>query len=158
MGYYLGDYYRGDYYRGDPGLLGSLARGALKVAGAIGLPGAGLASTLVGAIPVKRPGFRLPQIPRPFQIPFGQPSPVTGPAFGPERAGRAARVCMRRHPCTGQPMVVKCPRMNPGNARALRRAIRREKAFIGLARRALKGTGISVGRRPAFARKKVGRR
>jgi hypothetical protein len=47
--------------------------------------------------------------------------------------------------------------MNPGNARALRRAIRREKAFVSLARRVLKGTGISVSRR-SFARKAKARR
>jgi hypothetical protein len=48
---------------------------------------------------------------------------------------------------------VKNRRMNPGNASALRRGIRREKAFIALAKRALRGTGISVSRR-SFATKR----
>jgi hypothetical protein len=47
--------------------------------------------------------------------------------------------------------------MNPGNARALRRAIRREKAFVSLAKRVLRGTGISVSRR-SFSRKPARRR
>lgn len=41
----------------------------------------------------------------------------------------------------------KCVRnrkMNPGNSRALRRGVRRSEAFVGLARRALKGTGKKV--------------
>lgn len=52
---------------------------------------------------------------------------------------------------------VKNRQINPGNARALRKGIRREKAFISLAKRALKGTGISVSRR-SFARKTTRRR
>jgi len=52
---------------------------------------------------------------------------------------------------------VKNRRMNPANPRALRRGIRREKAFIQLARHVLKGTGISVSRK-SFARKTTRRR
>lgn len=40
-------------------------------------------------------------------------------------------------------------RMNPGNAKALRRAIRREEAFVGLAKRALKGSKYTVTTRGA---------
>lgn len=47
--------------------------------------------------------------------------------------------------------------MNPGNARALRRAVRREKAFVSLAKRVLRGTGISVSRR-SFGSKRRTRR
>jgi len=154
--YYQGDYYRGDYYRGDPGIFGTIAKTAIKLGAGL-IPGGSLIQTGISALGA----IKLPKIPRQLQFPgFGQPSPVTGPAFGPERPGR--KVCMRRVYSRANPQgavqVVKCPRMNPGNARALRRAIRREKSFIGLARRALRGTGITVGRRPAFARKKIGRR
>lgn len=51
---------------------------------------------------------------------------------------------------------VKNRSMNPGNARALRRSIRREQSFIALAKRALKGTGISVSRRQVA--RKIGRK
>lgn len=50
--------------------------------------------------------------------------------------------------------VVKNRRMNPANPRALRRAIRREQAFVALAKRTLKGTGITVKRSSSFARKR----
>ncbi|GAI98926.1 unnamed protein product, partial [marine sediment metagenome] len=38
----------------------------------------------------------------------------------------------------------KRPTMNVGNARALRRSIRRQTGFVKLARRALKGTGYRI--------------
>jgi len=47
--------------------------------------------------------------------------------------------------------LVKNRRMNPGNARALRRSIRREKAFVGLAKRVLRGTGLTVKRTAGIA-------
>jgi len=50
--------------------------------------------------------------------------------------------------------VVKNRRMNPANPRALRRAIRREQAFVALAKRTLKGTGVTVRRTASFARKR----
>jgi hypothetical protein len=54
-------------------------------------------------------------------------------------------------------VMVKNRSMNPGNARALRRGIRREQAFVALAKRALKGTGITVSRR-SFGRKPARKR
>ena len=48
--------------------------------------------------------------------------------------------------------------MNPGNARALRRAIRREQSFVALAKRALRGSGYTFKRTGApKARKRVRR-
>lgn len=52
---------------------------------------------------------------------------------------------------------VKNRSANPGNARALRRAIRREQSFVALAKRVLRGTGITVGRR-SFAKKTARKR
>lgn len=43
-------------------------------------------------------------------------------------------------------------RMNVANAKALRRAIRREQGFVKLARRALKGTGYKITSRGASSR------
>jgi len=43
----------------------------------------------------------------------------------------------------------KDPRMNVGNARALRRAIRRQEGFVKLAKRALKGTKYTITTRGA---------
>jgi len=47
--------------------------------------------------------------------------------------------------------MVRNRRMNPGNAGALRRSIRREKAFVGLAKRVLRGTGLTVKRTAGIA-------
>lgn len=41
-------------------------------------------------------------------------------------------------------MPPKRRRMNPGNAKALRRALRRTDAFVNLAKRSLKGTGFKI--------------
>ena len=46
-------------------------------------------------------------------------------------------------PVTGQ-MVRRRRRMNAGNAKALRRAIRRTDAFVRLSRSALKNTGFKI--------------
>lgn len=179
MAYYLtGDYYRGDYYRrrGDPFLgislggitrtLGGIAKGVLTG----GIPGAvigGISSILKGS----------PTAPvAPSSAPVVLPSPsrtiggVTLPApamtmkegliqrtlAGPRSAEGVSAPGMHLDKAT-KSYLVRNRSMNPANPRALRRAIRREKSFIKLARSVLRGTGVSIGRR-SFASKKSGRR
>jgi hypothetical protein len=148
MGYYgMGDYYRGqargDYYRmrGDPGIFGLLAGTVLKygarlltkvVKPAVAM---GTGGIIAGGIPKITQALQGPVTVNPGAIlPGGKPFIE----FGGGGSGKRRR-------------------MNPANAKALRRAIRREQAFIKLARRSLKGTGITIGRTASFARKKKGR-
>lgn len=55
--------------------------------------------------------------------------------------------------------LVRNRAMNPANPRALRRGIRREQAFVALARRVLKGSGLKISRSGFGGRRRaVGRR
>ena len=72
-----------------------------------------------------------------FQPPSGGITQVRG-------GGAAAQVgAAPRFDVNGQPMR-KRRRMNVGNAKALRRAIRRTDGFVTLARGALKNTGFKI--------------
>lgn len=142
MGYLAS--HRGDYmggYRGDPGLfgfLGKVVKTGLGLAGKI-LPGplgvaARFGSGLFGG---------------------GRPAPRFAP-IGPMRMSQAMpggtpipgmRGFFQRGVPGGATGYRKRRRMNPGNAKALRRAIRRTDAFVKLARRSLKGTGYTISRR-----------
>lgn len=179
MAYYgTGDYYA----MGDPGLLSSIGKALGKGIKAVGKglsivgkiaplnPISLTASALGGAIGgVKRKvtganiatSFaNLPQLP-------GMMPPMSGPittlAQSPMQAqsgsctagyhaNKAPKYCNGQKVAEKGTYCVPNRRMNPGNAAALRRAVRREKAFIGLARAALRGTGITIGRR-SFAKK-----
>ena len=140
MGYLAS--HRGDYmgaYRGDPGLfgfLGKVVKTGLGVVSKLGIPGvsgvAGIARGFLGGgrpMPVSRAA--------PFQAFPGGQRMMPGIPAAVHRAVPGGR--------TG--MFPKRRRMNPGNAKALRRAIRRTDAFVKLARRSLKGTGYSITRR-----------
>lgn len=75
-------------------------------------------------------------------------------------ANALARGGQRTDPRTRPRVVNECVRnraMNPANPRALRRAIRREAAFVALARRTLRGSGYTI-KRTGLARKKTTRR
>jgi len=163
----MGDY-KTYGYAGDPGFLSSLWKGFKKVAkflpgpvgaiarvaGAVGVgvagvkllgpppgypsvappsfPGAGFVPPGSGAIGPGRPGFPLPTYLGPG---------LTG---GPTR-GSVAMVdgCCPQgyHPeKSGKPYCVRNRRMNVGNARALRRGMRRVQGFEKLARRTIQFT------------------
>ena len=160
MAYYMaGDYYRGS---GDPGIFGSIFGG---IKGAVGgfLKGGPLGA-LGGAIQGAR---GQPAAPAYTQGPLRM-IPATAPSggglFGRLRTAGQALVPGGVEPGTGCPAgyhadkatgtkCVKNRRMNPGNAKALRRSIRREAAFIGLAKRTLKGSGYTF-KRTGVARKR----
>lgn len=141
---------RGDYagrHTGDPGLfgfLGGIVKKGLGIAGGL-LPGpAGAIARFAGGL-----------IPRRAPLPTGVqrytgglinvagPRGLVQPPGGFRGFGGPAGMPRKRR------------RMNPGNVRALRRAMRRQDAFVKLARRALKGSkyriatvGSSRSRRP----------
>lgn len=152
--------------------------------GPVGAVASGVGSLIAGkkttgssvAVPipttVKAPAQQIPQIPAPGVVGAVQrfvPGGATGmmPAqlyrgyhynksymnfLRAQSEGRAHQDPMAEPRVKNQ--VVKNRRMNPANAKALRRAIRREQAFVSLAKRTLKGTGITVRRTASFARKR----
>jgi hypothetical protein len=182
MAYYLtGDYYKGDYYggaRGDPGLfsfLGGLAKSVFKIgtgfvtggpAGAIGAGigvlrgGAGMAAGFAqpGGPPggLHLPGTGVSVVPG--NILPGRPS-VFQPSAGTGGMGyHLNKSAHRAQPAHAKKSYyVRNRHMNPANPRALRRAIRREQHFVALAKRVLRGTGITIGRH-SFGRKRIGAR
>ena len=133
---------RGDYlasHRGDPGLFGFLG-GALKkglgIAGSF-LPGpaGAIARFAGGLIPSRAPTmtrFTGPMVQSRQAGPGGLQVPGFR-GFGGAAAGGAPGFMPRRR-----------RRMNPGNVKALRRAMRRQDAFVKLARRALRGSKYKV--------------
>lgn len=157
MAYYLaGDYYRG---AGDPifgkiwgavkgaatGFLSGGPLGAIRggIGGAIGSGGGG-ARAVAPAYPVSVmspgvPSIRPPTLIDRFRtagqalIPGGvEPGAACPPGYHLDK--RTKSKCVRNR------------RMNPANPRALRRAIRREAAFISLAKRTLRGSGYTFKR------------
>lgn len=140
---YAGDYYGG---RGDPGIWSGLT-GLAKRFGAgifkrspIGMVAGGIGGALTGG-----PGIRPPARPGAIQITPGAFLPGGVPLIsraGAEGAPRGYHLDKK----TGTRWV-RNRSMNPANPRALRRAIRREQSFVGLAKRALRGTGITISRR-----------
>lgn len=62
------------------------------------------------------------------------------------------------HSAPAGTMCVRNRKLNPANPKALRRAIRRERAFISLARTTLKGTGYTIKKGASYARKTRKRR
>jgi len=114
---------------GDPGFFGTL----LSVGKRIGRAALGIPPKQAVSFRAPTPGFRsngIPIIRTPgikAAIQRGIPGGATGLEVGPDGM-------MRR----------KRRRMNAGNAKALRRAIRRTDAFVGLAKSALKNTGFKI--------------
>jgi hypothetical protein len=168
MAYYMGDYYRGDYYRGDPGVLGTLAKGVLKLGGGLlgGPVGAGLGTVISGILPGggKPKGSAIGTITlggkviEPFSaFPGGRPLVRTPGRNGGGMSGYHLNKGRGRR---GEPpgsYYVRNRSMNPANAKALRRAVRRQTSFVALARRVLRGTGMTI-KRSGFGRAAKGRK
>lgn len=147
----------GDYYRsaGDPGLfgfLGKLAKGALGiVTGGASTVAGELVKTVVGGRgiqTVRQAAVNLQRaqspiggtLPPPPQLPRRFPGALGG-AVVPFAGTGVSKAAMLRE--AGVP--VKRRRMNVGNAKALRRAIRRARGFEKLARRVI---GFSSPKKP----------
>jgi len=139
---------RGDYgrYRGDPGLfgfIGKVAKGALGLAGKV-LPGPiGMVARYAGGL---IPSRAAPTVTR-MAMPRMQQAMPGGTPIGGFKG-----FMQRAVPGGATGFYPKRRRMNPGNAKALRRAIRRTDAFVKLARRSLKGTGYTISRRTSARR------
>lgn len=136
MSYYRGDYYRGDYYRGD--IFGSIFGGIKKVVGTVAKIGGSLIPGPAGAV-LKGVGGALVPVARQPVVVTGQQGatailrqqqivPVPGVTGAFQRAvpGGATGYMVAR---------VGGRRMNVTNVKALRRAGRRVKGFLKLARR-----------------------
>ena len=166
-----GDYLGGGYQRGDPGLFGFIGGIAKRIfkgspvgqaVGAVGGAVLGRASgrlpdpTTIGGpagfqenglmLPQKVPGVR-GQVQR--ILPYGETGYTCGPGGECPRGMHlnksgywtSAGFVAPRTKC------VTNRTMNVGNAKALRRSIRREQGFVKLAQRSLKGTGYKIARR-----------
>ncbi len=159
MGYYKGDFYgRGGYYRGDPGFFSFLGNIAKKAVGFI--PGVGPAISagldMLPALGAKKASSAIVKAGEGTlatrgmgaitKIVKGHPVLSAAGAAGAVGlgAGMAAPGLMRgaKHLLGGGR---KRRRMNPCNARALRRAIRRATAFEHLAKKVI---GFSSPRKP----------
>lgn len=158
MAYYgTGDYYRGDYYRGRGDLFGGLLNiGSSILKKVVGATPVGIAAGALGG--VLKPPSTLPQggipLPGPYRIHPTKILPGGAPFITRDQSAPMAGYHLdKKH----HSRWVRNRSMNPANPRALRRAVRREHAFVALARRVLKGTGISIGRR-SFGRKSTRKR
>lgn len=156
MAYYggRGDYYRGDYYRGrgDP-FLGGL----IGLAGPLIKKGVGLVAKALG-----KKGMSVAKVAAPVLIGGG----ISMMGGGPPPAGQlkvpGVKGAVQRFlpgGATGYEMARR-RRMNPANAKALRRALRRVSGFAKLAQRtkrdigrAATAAGVRSGRRAAPRRK-----
>ena len=114
---------------GDPGFFDTAFRFVKGLARRS--PAGQIASAAVGA-------FRRPTTVR-QQI---QPIATLG-RFGPRQTGRATAI-LGRATVGMEGMEPRRRRMNVGNAKALRRAIRRTDGFVRLAKSALKNTGFKI--------------
>lgn len=139
---------RGGYYRGDPGIFGSIFKGITGAIGGFitGGPLGAIRGGLGGLIGQK-------------QSPIGGalPPPMTFPSSvalgGPGPGARPGPVVVVPRKGAWEPTEVMTPghglprrrRMNVGNAKALRRAIRRARGFEKLAKRVM---GFSSPRKP----------
>ena len=175
MSYYMaGDYYRSGDFLGIGGFisntLGSILPGPLGAAAKIvggGIQGIGGRKPPVlfapGTTPLVGPGSG-PAGPTPGVsgalerfLPGGQSGYVC-PTGGGGHVNKTDYWLKDGTYVPAGSRIVKNRRMNPGNASALRRSIRREQAFVGLAKRVLRGTGLTVKRTGGLARKKTTRR
>lgn len=146
MGYmrsYQGDYMRS--YVGDPGLFGFIGKLAGKILRKTPI---GRAATAVGILkPPGPPGFGgIPPPPRGLgQVPVG-PGTQVPVRFNPRAIAPGGQPFITAQGCAptgyhfakdGSGRLVRNRRMNVANVHALRRATRRQKGFVKLAKRSL---------------------
>jgi len=160
MAYYRGDYYRGGRAQGDFwSTLGNI--GKVVIGGLTGGPLG--AATAAGSMLMPRQGSNLPvpMTPPKINLPGGigvNPGAIL-PGGAPFITSNQGAVPQGYHWAKdGSGKVVRNRSLNPGNARALRRAIRRQGAFVALAKRALSGSGFTFKRTGAPSARKGKRR
>jgi len=162
---YLRSYYQGDYmggYRGDPGFFKKVLKIGKRVAMAyvtggtselarLGAPSARPSPAIARGAPVQ---MAMPAVPvmQTAQQMRSLVEPVPGIPGAVQRFLPGGRTGFRVGP-DGQP--ARRRRMNVANAKALRRAIRRQAGFVKLARKALKGTGYTIVSRGSRSRRPV---
>lgn len=140
MSYYMA----GDYYAAG-GIFGSIFKGIKGAVGGFikGGPLGAVSGAVGGFLPVPEPPPMIPFMQQPPMIPAPG---IRGIAQRIVPGGATGYVSPSGKPVRlkqdGTPY--KRPTMNVGNAKALRRSIRRQTGFVKLARRALKGTGYRI--------------
>jgi hypothetical protein len=173
--YYRGDYYRGYAAGGIFGSIGRAIGGAVKgfvkggpIGALTGAAGAVLKRSPGTAVVPAPPTFptMMPGGLGPLMVPKGTPGATKKPGItgviertlpGGETGyvGGAGGAPGGYHwnktfsYARGLPagsFLVRNRSLNPANARALRRGVRRQQAFIALARRVMKGTGMTIKR------------
>lgn len=173
--YYRGDYYRQYAAGGIFGSIGKAIGGAVggflkggplgAVTGAAGAvlkkKGTDLVPYTGGMIPMMAPpvSIGVPKgtpgaVPKPGAggvlqrfLPGGETGYVGGPGAAPTPGGYHWNKSFSY--AKGLPagsFLVRNRSLNPANPRALRRGVRRQQAFIALARRVMKGTGMTIKR------------
>jgi len=163
-----GDYLGGGYQRGDfLGIGGFLKKTFKRVVR--GSPVGILAETVIGGVGtiLARGQETLPS-PRDVAGPAGFQEIPQGQTTTRATKGGTVQVSQQANGCNGAPRGMHLNKsgywtkdgfvapgtkwvtnrtMNVGNAKALRRSIRREQGFVKLAQRSLKGTGYKIARR-----------
>ena len=145
--YAVGDYMRG--YRGDPGIFSFLKKGIGGIIRGVGglLPGpfGGIARTVGGAIAGRTTVARSPMVMPGRGGQMGRFTPGAQlQSISPGGTQFKGQCPAGHHMSKTTGACVPNRRMNVGNARALRRAIRRQSGFVKLARRALQGSGYRI--------------
>jgi hypothetical protein len=138
-------YYQGDFYQGDPGFFSSLGRivkGAAGMVTGVSMPGVGIAKNVFAKLPsgVRQMGGRA------VGAIVKHPVLSAAAAAGVIGAGSAHSRGRKTLPAgVGVLMHHRRRRINPCNAKALRRAIRRAHSFEKLAKKVI---GFSSPRKP----------
>lgn len=137
MGYYRGDYYRGDYYRGDPGFLSGVFNVVKGVVGTVAKIGGSLLPGPAGAVLKGVGGAISPTRSQAVTVTGSKGGVATVPGMQivpvPGITGAGQRLIPGG--ATGYMIQRSRRRMNVTNVKALRRAGRRVKGFLKLARR-----------------------
>lgn len=186
--YAAGDYYYPYRAGGIFGILGGVVKGAIGgiTGGPLGMIKGGIAGGVSAAKGKQTVGTALAplplptMLPGPIGVPKGTPGgvPVPGVIGGIQRMLPGGATGYQGGPAVGGApagwhwnksysyakglpagsFLVRNRSMNPGNARSLRRAVRRQQSFVALARRVMKGTGMTIKRSGMGGARKRARR
>lgn len=170
--YAAGDYYYPYRAGGIFGIIGGAVKGAFKGIG--GGPAGIIKGAVGGAVSAAKGkqsvGVDLAPLPLPTMMPQGVPRGTPGAIPKPGIVGLGQRLIPGGESgyvggaggapsgyhwnksysyARGLPagsFLVRNRSMNPGNPRSLRRAVRRQQSFIALAKRVMRGTGMTIKR------------
>lgn len=160
MPYYAGDYYTGDYYRGDFLGLGKAFKSVTKFVGGLGIPVvsqvANIANRVAGG--GTSSNMAISSTPQPLYLPTfgGQQQLLPGGATIKPEPGVSGFVHRLAPGGYSGYVIGRRKRMNVTNVKALRRAGRRVRGFLKLARR-MGALPVSSHGKKLFAKKRTRR-